>query len=79
MPNDEHVYLLLKNLKQESTKRVEVYYETLLKLANSLQTPTIDNFRDHNVFIQTIVVFLYCYYKNEMGDFAIAQIINIDL
>ncbi len=29
MQNDEHVYLQLKNLKQESTERVEVYYERL--------------------------------------------------
>jgi hypothetical protein len=27
--NDEHVHLLLKNLKQESTRRVELYYEIL--------------------------------------------------
>jgi hypothetical protein len=30
--NDKHVYLQLNNLKQESTKRVEVYYERLLKI-----------------------------------------------
>jgi hypothetical protein len=31
-------------MKQEKNKRVEVYYERLLKLANSLQHRTIDNF-----------------------------------
>ncbi len=30
MQNGEHVYLQLKNLKQESKERVEVYYERLL-------------------------------------------------
>jgi hypothetical protein len=33
--NDEQVYLQLKNLKQESIERMEVY-ERILKLANSL-------------------------------------------
>jgi hypothetical protein len=37
MHNDEQVYVQLKNLKQESTERVDVYYERLLKLANSLK------------------------------------------
>jgi len=35
--NDEQVYLKLKNMKHENNERVEVYYERLLKLANSLQ------------------------------------------
>ncbi len=30
----------LKNMKQEKTKRVEVYYEWIQKLAHSLQIPT---------------------------------------
>jgi hypothetical protein len=34
--NDEQMYLQFKNLKHETTKRVEVYYERLLKLTNSL-------------------------------------------
>jgi hypothetical protein len=34
--NDEQVYLYLKNMKHEKNERVEVYYEKLLKLANSL-------------------------------------------
>ncbi len=34
----------LKNMKQEMTKRVEVYYEWIQKLAHALQLPTIDNF-----------------------------------
>jgi hypothetical protein len=44
MWNDEHVYLQQKNLKHESVKRIEMYYERLLKLANSLQTPTTNKF-----------------------------------
>jgi hypothetical protein len=31
-------------MKEEKNERVEVYYERLLKLANSLQHRTIDNF-----------------------------------
>jgi len=31
-------------MKQEMTKRVEVYYEWIQKLAHALQLPTIDNF-----------------------------------
>jgi hypothetical protein len=38
------IFKALKNLKQESTQIVEVYYERLLKLADSLQTPTTNNF-----------------------------------
>jgi len=34
----------LKNMKQEETKRVEVYYERIQKLAHGLQVPTLDNF-----------------------------------
>jgi hypothetical protein len=34
----------LKNMKQEETKRVEVYYERIQKLVHGLQIPTIDNF-----------------------------------
>jgi hypothetical protein len=34
----------LKNMKQEETKRVEVYYERIQKLVHGLQVPTIDNF-----------------------------------
>ncbi len=44
MQNDELVYLKLKNLKRKSIERVEVYYERLLKLTNSLQMLTINNF-----------------------------------
>jgi hypothetical protein len=42
--NDEQVYVQLKNMKQEKNERVEVYYERLLKLANSLQHITINSF-----------------------------------
>jgi hypothetical protein len=31
-------------MKQEETKRVEVYYQRTQKLAHGLQIPTIDNF-----------------------------------
>ncbi len=34
----------LKNMKQEETKRMEVYYEKIQKLAHGLQIPTIDSF-----------------------------------
>jgi hypothetical protein len=34
----------LKNMKQEETKKVEVYYERIQKLAHGLQVPTEDNF-----------------------------------
>jgi len=34
----------MKNMKHEKNERVEVYYERLLKLVNSLQHKTIDSF-----------------------------------
>ncbi len=34
----------LKNMKQEETKKVEVYYKWLKKLAHGLQIPTTNNF-----------------------------------
>ncbi len=34
--NDEQIYMELKNMKQEETKRVEVYYERIQKLAHGL-------------------------------------------
>jgi hypothetical protein len=42
--NDEQIYMELKNMKQEETKRVEVYYEQIHKLAHGLQVPTMDSF-----------------------------------
>jgi hypothetical protein len=36
--------MVLKNMKEEETARVEVYYEWIQKLAHGLQVPTIDNF-----------------------------------
>jgi hypothetical protein len=36
MKNDEEVYMQLKNIQQQIVKHVEVYYESLLKLANYL-------------------------------------------
>jgi len=38
--NDEEVHMQLRNIQQKTTKRVEVYYEHLLKLANCLQGRT---------------------------------------
>jgi len=42
--NDEQIYMEFKNMKQEETKKVEVYYEWIQKLAHGLQIPTINNF-----------------------------------
>jgi hypothetical protein len=42
--NDEQIYMELKNMKQEETKRVEVYYEWIQKLAHGLQVLTTYNF-----------------------------------
>jgi hypothetical protein len=36
--NDKHVYIQLKMLKHDHIKRVEVYNECLMKLANSMET-----------------------------------------
>jgi len=36
LKNDEEVYMQLQNIQQQTTKRVEVYYECLLRLANCL-------------------------------------------
>ncbi len=41
--NDEQIYIELKKMKQEETKKVEVYYERIQKLVHGLQVPTIDN------------------------------------
>ncbi len=37
MKNDEKVYMQLRNIQQQVSKLVEVYYEGLLKLANYFQ------------------------------------------
>jgi hypothetical protein len=42
--SDEQVYLQLKNMKQKKNEKMEVYYERLLKLANSLQQKTAYSF-----------------------------------
>ncbi len=34
----------LKNMKQEETKRVEVYYEQIQNMVHGLQVPTTNNF-----------------------------------
>jgi hypothetical protein len=34
----------LKNMMQKETKRVEVYYERIQKLAHGFNIPTINNF-----------------------------------
>ncbi len=41
--NDELVYMALRVIKQGNNKRVEVYYEWILKLANCLQHKANDN------------------------------------
>jgi len=42
--NDEQIYMELKNIKQEETKKVEVYYEWIQKLAHGLQILTTNSF-----------------------------------
>jgi hypothetical protein len=42
--NDEQIYMELKNMKQKETKRVDVYYERIQKLAHGSQIPSTDNF-----------------------------------
>jgi hypothetical protein len=42
--NDKHIYMELKNMKQEEIKRVEVYYERIQKLVRGLQVPTTNSF-----------------------------------
>jgi len=42
--SDKQIYMELKNMKQEKTKRVEVYYERIHKLVHGLQVPTTNNF-----------------------------------
>jgi hypothetical protein len=46
--NDEEVYMQLQNIQQQTIERVEVYYESLLKLTNCLQVRTT------NVFLTTV-------------------------
>jgi hypothetical protein len=42
--NEEQIYMELKNMKQEETERVEVYYEQIHKLVHGLQVLTTYNF-----------------------------------
>jgi hypothetical protein len=42
--NDKQIYMDLKNMKQEETQKVEVYYEWIQKLAHDLQVPITNNF-----------------------------------
>jgi hypothetical protein len=42
--NDKQIYMELKNMKQEETEKVEVYYERIQKLAHGLQALTTNNF-----------------------------------
>ncbi len=42
--NDKQTYMELKNMMQKETKRVEVYYERIQKLAHGFNIPTINNF-----------------------------------
>jgi hypothetical protein len=48
MNNNKEIYMQLKNLQQQVSEWVKVYYEHLLKLANCLQVKAID------VFLTTI-------------------------
>jgi hypothetical protein len=41
--NDEQVYMALRIIKQGNNKKVEVYYERILKLANCLQHKVNDS------------------------------------
>jgi hypothetical protein len=42
--NDKQIHMELKNMKQEETKRVEVYCEKIQKVAHGLQILTTNNF-----------------------------------
>jgi hypothetical protein len=42
--NDEEVYMQWRNLQQQISERIEVYYGRLLKLANNLQVKATDVF-----------------------------------
>ncbi len=57
MKNDEEVYMQLKNLQQQVSERVEVYYECLLKLANYLQVKTTNVFST-NIFKSSLQWYL---------------------
>jgi len=59
-------------LKQKSIEKIEMFYERWLKLANSLQTPTMAVL-DHSIPIQTIILLAHWYYMNEAGDFITTQ------
>jgi len=48
MKNDEKNYMKLRNLQQQVSKHIKIYYEHLLKLVNCLQMKAI------NVFLTTI-------------------------
>jgi hypothetical protein len=56
-----------------------VYYERLLKLANSLQTFTIDSFHDDYVPIWIKILFVYCYKKDETKHSTTSQGVYIDV
>jgi hypothetical protein len=42
--NHEQIYMELKNIQQQESEKVEVYYEWIHKLAHGLQVPTTNNF-----------------------------------
>lgn len=58
---------------------MEVYYQRLLKLTNSLQTPTIDSFHDNYIPIWIIILFVYCYRKDETKHSTTSQEIYTDV
>jgi hypothetical protein len=45
MKNNEKVYMWPRNLQQQISKQMEVYYEHLFKLANCLQVKATNVFR----------------------------------
>jgi hypothetical protein len=58
---------------------MEVYYQRLLKLVNSLQTPRIDSFHDDYVLIWITILFVYCYTKDETKHSTTSQGIYTDV
>jgi hypothetical protein len=57
--NNEEVYIQLHNIKQQTTKCVEVYYEHLLKLVESSLLPNpirvYDNEQCHFIYLQQLL------------------------
>ncbi len=58
-------------MKQEKNERVEVYYERLLKLANSLQHVTINSFLT-TIFKSRLQPYMCSNNRHEKKNFAVA-------